>query len=188
MNEPIFSANNGGFESLNARLLEKRKVFAFGELNEKAACDVIAKLIYLAELDGAAPITLYINSSGGCETEILAIYDVMQDISCPVETVCVGKAHGLSALLLAGGEKGMRKAYANSEIMLTQVSRDRTFGQASDIELETEHLLNSKARINRLLASLCTCSAEELSAAMERKYWLFAEQAKDYGLIDQIIE
>ncbi len=187
MSDAILSANNG-FETLDARLLKSRKVMAFGELDDKAACDIIAKLLYLAELDSDAPIMLYINSCGGCETEILAVYDVMRNISCPVETVCVGKAHGLSALLLAGGEKGRRMAYANSEIMLTQVSRDRTFGQASDIELETEHLLESKARINQLLASLCKLSAEELSAAMERKYWLYAERAKECGLIDQIIE
>ncbi len=186
MNEPIFSVN-GGIENLSASLLDSRKVLAFGQLDEKASCEIIAKLLYLAEEDAAAPITLYINSSGGSETEILAVYDVMKNITCPVETVCVGKAHGLSALLLAGGEKGKRKAYANSEIMLTQVSRDRTFGQASDIELETEHLLNSKKRINQLLASLCNRSAEDLSADMERKHWLFADQAKEYGLIDQVI-
>ena len=187
MNEPIFSVN-GGLENLSASLLAARKVLAFGQIDEKTSCEIIAKLLYLAEEDAAAPIILYINCSGGSETEILAVYDVMKNISCPVETICVGKAHGLSALLLAGGEKGRRKAYVNSEIMLTQVSRDRTFGQASDIELETEHLLHSKKRINQLLASLCNRSEEQLSADMERKYWLFAGEAREYGLIDQVIE
>lgn len=185
MSEPIFGTKE---ENLNARLLKSRTVLAFGELNEKAAEAVVASLLYLEEQDASAPITLYINSTGGCETEILAIYDVMRHISSPVETVCVGKAHGLSALLLAGGEKGKRKAYANSEIMLMQLGRDRTFGQASDIELETDHLLKAKQRINKLLAQLCGRSENEVCADLERKYWLFAEEAKDYGLIDQVIE
>lgn len=186
MNEPIFGTNEE--KNLSARLLKKRTILAFGELDEKATGTIIASMLFLADLDAEAPITLYINSSGGNETEILAIYDVMRHISCPVETVCVGKAHGLSALLLAGGEKGKRKAYANSEIMLMQVSRERTFGQASDIELETDHLLKAKQRINQLLADLCGRSPSEVYADMERKYWLFAEDAKAYGLIDQVIE
>ncbi len=186
MNEPIFSVN-GGIENLGATLLASRKVLAFGELDERTACEIIAKLMYLAEAS-AEPITLYINSSGGKETEILAIYDVMQNLGCSVETVCVGKAHGLSAVLLAGGAKGKRAAYANSEIMLNQVGRERTFGQASDIELETEHLLQTKKRINKLLAELCGRPENELAADLERKYWLFAEEAKAYGLIDTVIE
>ena len=141
----------------------------------------------MAEDDASAPIQLYINSVGGRETEILAIYDVMRTIKCPVETYCVGKAHGLSAILLAGGAKGKRYAYANSEIMLNQVGRDRTFGQASDIELETEHLLETKARVNALLSSLCGRSSEEITSDLERKYWLFAEEAVNYGLIDRVI-
>lgn len=185
MKEPIYNENNAA--NLSARLLNERKVLAFGELNEKKAAVVIASLLALAD-ESDAPIKLYINSTGGCETEILGIFDVMNAIPCPVETVCVGKAHGLSALLLAGGDKGKRSAYANSEIMLTQVSRDRTFGQASDIELETEHLLNAKNRITGILAKLCGRTQEELFADMERKHWLYAEDALSYGLIDRIID
>lgn len=188
MNEPIFSNIEGGVENLNARLLKQRKILAFGEINEKAAGNIIAAMFYLVDQNKQEPIKLYINSCGGSETDILAIYDVMQHLGCPVETVCAGKANGLSALLLAGGTKGKRAAYANSEIMLTQVSRERTFGQASDIELETEHLLNAKKRINKLLAKLCGKTEDELCADLERKYWMFAEQAKEYGLIDTVIE
>ncbi len=187
MNEPIFNVGSG-VENLDARLMDSRKILAFGELTEKEACGIIAKLLYLAEEDDKAPITMYINSSGGKETEILAIYDVMKNIACPVETVCVGKAHGLSAILLAGGAPGKRSAYANSEIMLNQVGRERTFGQASDIELETEHLLQTKMRITQLLATLCGRTVEDIEADLERKYWLFAEEAKAYGLIDTLIE
>lgn len=188
MNEPIFSNIEGGVENLNARLLKQRKILAFGEINEKLAGNIIAAMFYLADQNAQEPIKMYINSCGGSETDILAVFDVMQHVDCPVETICVGKAHGLSALLLAGGTKGKRTAYANSEIMLTQVSRDRTFGQASDIELETEHLLQAKKRINKLLAVLCGKEEQELCSDLERKYWLFAEQAKEYGLIDTIIE
>lgn len=174
-------------ESLTTRLLKKRIILAFGEINDEISCNIISGMLFLAAEDASEPITLYINSSGGCETDILAVFDVMQNLPCDVETVCVGKAHGLSALLLAGGAKGHRKAYANSEIMLMQVGRDRTFGQASDIELETEHLLQSKTRINALLATLCGKETEKIAADLERKYWLFADQALAYGLIDEII-
>ena len=185
MNEPIFNFTNEA-KNLSATLLEARKVLIFGEVDENASCEAIAKLMYLAEVS-KKPIKLYINTVGGKETEILAIYDVMQNLGCEIETVCVGKAHGLSALLLAGGTKGKRHAYANAEIMLNQVGRDRTFGQASDIELETDHLLQTKRRINKLLASLCGRAENDVAADLERKYWLFAEEAKEYGLIDNII-
>jgi ATP-dependent Clp protease protease subunit len=94
----------------------------------------------------------------------------------------------MAALILAGGEKGERSAYSNSEIMLTQVSRDRTFGQASDIELETTHLLEIKQRVNDLLAKITQTDSAQIHNHMERKHWLFAAQAKEYGLIDNIIE
>lgn len=173
---------------LNLHHLEKRRILLFGTLDEKKAASVISAMIYLEDLDPSAPISLYINCEGGAETEILAVYDVMQRLACPVETVCVGKANGLSALILAGGTKGTRKAYVNSEVMLSQVQRDRTFGQASDIELETEHLLKIKERINEILAALCGKDAGEIRADLERKYWLFADEAKAYGLIDLVIE
>ncbi len=176
-----------GAENISNRLLESRSILLFGDLDEKKAASVIASMLYLQQKNKEEKITLYINSSGGCETQVLAVFDVMQHLTCPVETVCVGKAHGLSALILAGGTKGMRKAYANSEVMLMQVGRERTFGQASDIELETEHLLESKARILGILAKLCGKEAKHIEADMERKYWLYAEQAKAYGLIDEMI-
>ncbi len=187
MNEPIF-ANENGFESLGARLLNKRAILAFGEINEKTSFQIISALLYLAGQDSNAPITLYINSVGGNETDALAIYDVMRNLSCPIHTVCVGKAHGMASLLLVGGAKGERAAYANSEIMLTQVERDRTFGQASDIELETNHLLDVKARVNALFATLCDKDIAQINKDMERKHWLFAEQALAYGLIDKILK
>lgn len=180
--------NEKEIEALSFRLLEKRTVLLFGKVDEKKACEVISAMLYLEDCDGEKPIILYINSEGGAETDILAIYDVMKKLRCTVETVCVGKAHGLSALVLAGGTKGSRKAYANSEIMLSQVQRDRTFGQASDIELETEHLLKVKERINGLLAALCQKDTATIKNDLERKHWLFAEEAKAYGLIDEVIE
>lgn len=175
-------------EALSTRLLKNRTVLLFGKLDEKKASAVVSAMLYLEGLDPEASITLYINTEGGAETDILAIYDVMRHLRCPVETVCVGKAHGLSALILGGGTKGCRKAYANSEVMLSQVQRDRTFGQASDIELETEHLLKVKERINQLLAAICQKGTEEIKNDLERKHWLFAEEAKSYGLIDEVIE
>ncbi len=177
-----------GMKPLALRLLKKRTVLLFGMLDEKKCGDVIAAMLYLEGEDAAAPITLWINSEGGAEADVLAVYDVMKHLSCPVETICVGKATGLAALILAGGTKGCRKAYANSQIMLAQVQKDRTFGQASDIELETEHLLKVKERVNGILALACEKDAKEVKNDLERNYWLFAEEAKAYGLIDQVIE
>ncbi len=176
-----------GAEALEFKMLKNRIVMVFGALTDKVAHKVISALLYLEAEDAKAPIKMYINSVGGNETEGLAVYDVMRNLTCPVHTLCVGKAHGASALLLAGGTNGERAAYANSEIMLSQIERDRTFGQASDIELETDHLLASKKRMNCIFASLCGRSEEEIKVNTERKYWLFAEQAKEYGLIDRII-
>lgn len=177
-----------GADLLNDRLLEKRKLFVFGSIDSKIAQKVISSLIFLCEEKPDEKITLYINAEGGSQTEALGIYDVMRNLSCPVETVCMGKAHGMAALLLAGGTKGLRKAYANSEIMLMQIGHERTFGQASDIERATEHLLQSKNRINGIFAALCEKTAEEITAVSDRKFWLYAEEAKNFGLIDEVIE
>ena len=169
------------------KLLDKRVILAFGNLDEMKAGEIIAALLYMEMEDPEGEITLYVNSCGGNETEIFGIYDVMQKLSCPIRTVCVGKAHGLSALLVAGGGAGKRFAYANAEMMLMQVGRDRTFGQASDIELETNHLLDAKKRFSQVLAKHCKKDAAAVEADMERKFWLYAEKALEYGLIDRVI-
>ncbi len=182
----ILKEQGHGPEMMQDRLLKKRIVLAFGKIDEKKAEQTIASLLWLSE-ENDEKISMLIDSEGGNETDILAIYDVMQRLNCPVETVCVGKVHGLAALLLAGGTKGLRKAYQNSEIMLEQVNRDRTFGQASDIELETDHLISLKKRIIGILADQTGNTPEKVSADMERKYWLFADEAKSYGLVDELI-
>ena len=187
MSENLLKVGEQGLNALEAHLLKKRTVLLFGEIDATAAAKAIASILYLEDEDAVEPIKLYVNSTGGCETEVLAIYDIMRTVRCPIETLCVGKAHGLAAILLAGGEKGLRKAYANSEIMLTQVGRERTFGQASDIELETDHLLESKKRITALLALLCNKNEADVYGDLERKFFLFAEGAKEYGIIDEII-
>jgi ATP-dependent Clp protease protease subunit len=186
MNEAIFM-NEKGVETMGMRLLKERSILLFGTIDQEKAANVISSMLYLEAVDANMPIKLYINSTGGDETDALAIFDLMRGISCPVHTICLGKAHGMAALILAGGAKGERSAYKNSEIMLTQVSRDRTFGQASDIELETAHLLEIKNRVNLLLAEITDRECSEIFEAMERKHWLFADQALQSGLIDKIV-
>lgn len=186
MSEPLFMSNNL-VENLSVKLLKQRTVLLFGTLDEKLSSEIISSFLYLEAEDTEKPINLLINSAGGDETEALAIFDIMQSVSCPIYTACVGKAHGMAALLLAGGEKGERKMHANGEVMLTQVSRDRTFGQASDIELETEHLLNVKERVAALWTRLTGMPADKIQSDLERKHWLFAEQALEYGIIDKVI-
>ena len=178
---------NNKKETLSEKLIKERKLLAFGNIDGEAAEKLIAAMLLMESVSAEEPIKIYINSTGGSETDILAVFDVMRGLRCPVETVCTGKAHGFSALLLAGGAKGFRKGYANSEVMLAQVSRGRTYGQASDIELEVSHLLECKNRMNTLLAELCGKDAKTIQADIDRKHWMFADQAKEYGLIDEII-
>jgi ATP-dependent Clp protease protease subunit len=168
-----------------SRLLEDRIIFLTGEINDVVADTVVAQLIYLEGKDPNKDICLYINSPGGSVTAGLAIYDTMNYIKCDVSTICMGMAASMGAFLLSSGAKGKRFALPNAEVMIHQ-PLGGTQGQASDIKIAAEHILRTKARLNRILAENCGRPVSDLERDTDRDNWLTAEQAREYGLIDRV--
>ncbi len=168
-----------------SRLLEDRVVFLSGEIDDETANTVVAQLIYLESKDPDKEISLYINSPGGSVTAGLAIYDTMRYIRCDVSTICVGMAASMGAVLLASGAKGKRYALPNSEIMIHQVLGGAS-GQATDVEIHTKHLLKTKQKLIGILSELTGKSAEQVKIDTERDNFLSAEEAKQYGIVDEV--
>lgn len=179
------TANGERSYDIYSRLLEDRIIFLNGEVNAQSANLVVAQLIYLEAKDPNKDISLYINSPGGAVTDGFAIYDTMQYIKCDVSTICVGMAASMGAFLLAAGTKGKRYALANSEIMIHQ-PLGGTQGQATDIQIQAEHILHLKKKLTKILAENCGKSLEEVTADCERDHYLTATAAKEYGLVDQV--
>ena len=170
---------------LPSRLLEDRIIFLTGEINDATANAIIAQLIYLEGKDPTKDISLYINSPGGSVSAGMAIYDTMNYIKCDVSTICMGMAASMGAFLLSSGAKGKRYALPNAEVMIHQ-PLGGTQGQASDIKIAAEHILRTKARLNRILAENCCRPVSDLERDTDRDNWLTAEQAREYGLIDRV--
>ncbi len=168
-----------------SRLLEDRIIFLTGEINDAVADTVVAQLIYLEGKDPDKDICLYINSPGGSVTAGLAIYDTMNYIKCDVSTICIGLAASMGAFLLSSGTKGKRYALPNSEIMIHQPLGGAQ-GQASDIKIQADHIIKTKHRLNTILAKNSGKPYEQLEKDTDRDNYLSAEEAKEYGLIDQI--
>ena len=169
-----------------SRLLKDRIIFLGEEVNETTASLVIAQLLFLESEDPGKDIHLYINSPGGVVTAGLAIYDTMQYIKCDVSTICIGLAASMGAFLLAGGAKGKRFALPNAEIMIHQPSGGAK-GQATEIEIAAENILKTKKRLNEILAANTGKPFETIAADTERDHYLSAQEALEYGLIDQVI-
>lgn len=167
-------------------MLEDRILFLSGEVNEISANDIITKLLYLESKDRDNDICLYINSPGGSVSDGLAIYDTMKYIKCDVSTICIGMACSMGAFLLSSGTKGKRFALPNSEIMIHQpLSGAR--GQVSDIEIIAQRLIKTKERLNRILAENCNQPYERIAADSDRDYYMDAEDAVAYGIIDKVL-
>ena len=169
-----------------SRLLEDRVIFLTGEINDAVADTVVAQLIFLEAKDPNKDICLYINSPGGSVTAGLAIYDTMNYIKCDVSTICIGLAASMGAFLLSSGAKGKRYALPNSEIMIHQPLGGAQ-GQASDIKIQAEHIIKTKHRLNRILAENSNRPIEQVERDTDRDNYLSAQEAKDYGLIDEIL-
>ena len=169
-----------------SRLLKDRVIFLGDEVNDYTASTIIAQLLFLEAENPNADISFYINSPGGSVSAGFAIYDTMQLIKCDVRTICVGMAASMGAFLLAGGTKGKRMALPNSEIMIHQ-PLGGTQGQASDIEIAAKHILKTKDKLNRILAENTGRSIEEIQLNTDRDNWLSADEALQFGLIDEIV-
>ncbi len=169
-----------------SRLLKDRIVFLGGEVTDDSANLIIAQMLFLEMEDPDADIMFYINSPGGSVSAGMAIYDTMQYLRCEVSTVCVGLAASMGAFLLAAGAKGKRKALPNAEIMIHQPLGGAQ-GQASDIAIHAEQILRIKKKLNEILAKNTGRPLEIVQADTDRDHFLTAEEARDYGLIDEII-
>ncbi|MBO4472290.1 MAG: ATP-dependent Clp protease proteolytic subunit [Clostridia bacterium] len=170
-----------------SRMLEDRIVFLSGPIDNAMASLVVAQLIYLEGKDSEKDIFLYINSPGGSVVDGLAIYDTMNYIKCDVNTICIGEAMSMGALLLSAGAKGKRFALPNAEIMIHQVLVSGGIGgQATDVEIYTKHLMRSKKRLNEILSECSGQPYEKVCEDTERDNFMTAEEALEYGLIDKI--
>ena len=170
-----------------SRLLKERIIFLAEEVNNVTAGLVVAQLLFLESEDPGKDIHFYINSPGGSVTDGMAIYDTMQYVKCDVCTTCIGMAASMGAFLLAGGTKGKRFALPNAEIMIHQPSGGAQ-GQATDIKINADHILRIRDKLNKILAENTGQTLEKIQADTERDNWLTAQEAKEYGLIDAVIE
>ena len=169
-----------------SRLLNDRIIFLGEEVTDVSANLIVAQLLFLESEDPSKDISLYINSPGGSVTAGLGIYDTMQYIKCDVSTICIGMAASMGAFLLAGGTKGKRMALPNSEIMIHQPSGGAQ-GQATEIKIVAEQILKTKRKLNEILAANTGKPLEQIEIDTERDNYMSAEEAKAYGLIDNVI-
>ncbi len=170
-----------------SRLLKDRIIFIGSDITDQVANIVVAQLLFLRMEDPKKDVNIYINSMGGYITAGLAIYDVLKWLPCSVNTYCIGQASSMGALLLTAGDKGKRHALPNSRIMIHQPSGG-VGGTSSDIALQAKEILFMKNRLNEILAECTGQSIERIAKDLERDYFMSPEEAKEYGLIDSIIE
>ena len=170
-----------------SRLLKDRIIFLGGAINDDVANTVIAQLLFLDSQDSDKDIQLYINSPGGSVTAGLAIYDTMKYVKSDVSTICVGMAASMGAVLLASGEKGKRLSLPNSEVMIHQVMGG-VEGQATEIEITAKHILKIKDRLNKILVEKTGQPYKKIEKDTDRDYFMSAQEAKTYGVIDKIVQ
>ena len=184
----VIEQTNRGERSYDifSRLLKDRIIFLGDEIDDSTANLVVAQMLFLEMEDPDKDIMLYINSPGGSITAGMAIYDTMRYLKCEVATVCVGMAASMAAFLLAAGAKGKRKALPHAEVMIHQPLGGAR-GQATDIQIHAEQILRIKKKLNEILAKNTGKPLEVLEADTDRDHFLTAEEARDYGLIDEII-
>ena len=168
-----------------SRLLKDRIIFLSGEVNDQMANSIVAQLLFLDSDNPDADINIYINSPGGSVTAGMAIFDTMQYVHCDVRTVCVGMAASMAAFLLMSGTKGKRLALPNSEVMIHQPSGGAS-GQASDVTIHAEWLLKTKKKMTAMMADMTGKSLEQVERDVDRDHFMTAEEAKEYGIIDEI--
>ena len=185
----IEQTSRGGERSYDiySRLLKERIIFLADEVNDQTASLVVAQLLFLESEDPNKDIQLYINSPGGSVTAGMAIYDTMNYIKCDVSTICIGMAASMGAFLLSSGAKGKRLALPNAEVMIHQPSGGAK-GQATEIQIVAENILKTKKKLNEILAANTGQSEEKIAEDTERDNFMSAEEAKAYGLIDEIVE
>ena len=185
----VIEQNSRGERSYDiySRLLKDRIIFLGEEINDAVASTVVAQLLFLESEDPGKDIHMYINSPGGSVTAGMAIYDTMNYVKCDVSTTCIGMAASMGAFLLSSGAKGKRYALPNAEVMIHQPLGGAQ-GQATEIQIAAEHILKTKKKLNQILAENAGKPVEEVEKDTDRDNWLSADEAKEYGLIDEVIK
>ena len=185
----VIEQNSRGERSYDiySRLLKDRIIFLGEEINDAVASTVVAQLLFLESEDPGKDIHMYINSPGGAVTAGMAIYDTMNYVKCDVSTTCIGMAASMGAFLLSSGAKGKRYALPNAEVMIHQPLGGAQ-GQATEIQIAAEHILKTKKKLNQILADNAGKPVEEVEKDTDRDNWLSADEAKEYGLIDEVIK
>lgn len=185
----VIEQNSRGERSYDiySRLLKDRIIFLGEEINNAVASTVVAQLLFLESEDPGKDIHMYINSPGGSVTAGMAIYDTMNYVKCDVSTTCIGMAASMGAFLLSSGAKGKRYALPNAEVMIHQPLGGAQ-GQATEIQIAAEHILKTKKKLNQILADNAGKPVEEVEKDTDRDNWLSADEAKEYGLIDEVIK
>lgn len=185
----VIEQNSRGERSYDiySRLLKDRIIFLGEEINDAVASTVVAQLLFLESEDPGKDIHMYINSPGGSVTAGMAIYDTMNYVKCDVATTCIGMAASMGAFLLSSGAKGKRYALPNAEVMIHQPLGGAQ-GQATEIQIAAEHILKTKKKLNQILADNAGKPVEEVEKDTDRDNWLSADEAKEYGLIDEVIK
>jgi len=185
----VIEQNSRGERSYDiySRLLKDRIIFLGEEINDATASVVVAQLLFLESEDPEKDIHMYINSPGGSVTAGMAIYDTMNYVKCDVSTTCIGMAASMGAFLLSSGAKGKRYALPNAEIMIHQPLGGAQ-GQATEIQIAAEHILKTKKKLNDILAANSGQPVEVVEKDTDRDNWMSADEAKEYGLVDQVIK
>lgn len=175
-----------GGAKFDNKFLEQRRVFLWGPVTDESAEKVVNRLLFLEANDPGKEIFFYINSPGGMVTSGMVMYDVMQMISSPVNTICMGLAASMGSILLAGGEKGKRSIWQHGRVMIHQPSIGGMYGQATDIEITAREIDKTRAMSAQLLADRTGKTFEQIMADFDRDYWMSAEEALAYGIVDSI--
>jgi ATP-dependent Clp protease protease subunit len=184
----VVEQTNRGWEqyTLPSRLLKERIIFLSSPINDEVAASICMQLLFLEAENPKKEIAMYINSPGGIVTSGMAIYDTMQFVRPPISTLCIGQAASMGSLLLCAGTPGMRYALGNARIMVHQPSGGFQ-GQASDIERHAEDIIKMKRRLNEIYVKHSKRSYEQIESTLDRDYFMSAEQAQDFGLIDKVL-
>jgi len=175
-------------KNIGKKFLEKRKIFLWGPVTDESSKELVNKLLYLELMEPGKPITFYINSPGGVVTSGLVVYDTMKMISSPVYTVCMGMAASMGSILLIGGEKGHRYIWPNGRVMIHQPSiGGQIQAPATDLLIHANDIVKTKEKLNRMLADACGRTYDQLVEDTDRDYYMDAEEALAYGIVDKLI-
>jgi len=174
--------------TVRARLMEERSIFLWGQVDDTSSKQVVEQLLYLEAMEAGKPIHMYINCPGGMVTAGYAMYDMMQAISSPVYTYCIGFAASMGSILLSGGEKGHRYIYPMAEVMIHQPSIGGFQANSADIEIHARQIIKTKELTAMLLAANCGKTREQVLKDFDRDYWMNAEEAVTYGIVDEVVK